>query len=444
MFKPQRCLFLGMIAACLASGHPAAWSCDTPVYRYAMYRWEPAPYECYYFHKGPIAEAAAKLHRLIDEASTSQTQPANVMLAKIDLEKDPELKGVPRDVGKLWTAQEKPRLPGYLLVTPHGAKLFSGTLDEAQLRALTDSPARRQLVKQLAEGKAMVLVLLDGKEASANVAAEKLVQDVQQDIAAGKIEVYSGPPAMGDEGAARKKPSPPAIGFVKVARDDAAERWLVEPLLALDAELQKEELRSQPLLFAVFGRGRALPPFVGKEINRDNLLAAVDFVTGACSCTVKDQNPGVDLLIAHDWPTTAANLAEKFGAEEGNEGQVNPEAVFPRLVVPGDDADPKPSVAMAAEKPTSEPAATDAKGAGPQADKPAATDGKNSGDKPAAKSEDKPTDEPVPEDETAVGSPVVVRPPVPTPLGSVFVVGIGTAIALVILFALTFFVLRPR
>ena len=25
-------------------------ACETPVYRYAMYRWEPAPFEIYFFH----------------------------------------------------------------------------------------------------------------------------------------------------------------------------------------------------------------------------------------------------------------------------------------------------------------------------------------------------------------------------------------------------------
>ena len=41
--------------------------CDTPVYRYAMYRWDPAPYEIYYFHSEAIAEPAAALHKVIDE-----------------------------------------------------------------------------------------------------------------------------------------------------------------------------------------------------------------------------------------------------------------------------------------------------------------------------------------------------------------------------------------
>ena len=135
-----------------------------------------------------------------------------------------------------------------------------------------------------------------------------------------------------------------------MARDDAAERWLVESLLGMDSELQSEELRKQPLLFGIFGRGRALPPFVGKDIERENLLACVDFVTGACSCTVKDQNPGVDLLIAQDWFAVAEKLAEKFGAEEGTEGQFSPEAMFPKLVVPAGEIEEAPAATPPANR----------------------------------------------------------------------------------------------
>ena len=334
---------VGAVAAWMLLGHGLAPGCDTPVYRYAMYRWEPAPYEFYYFHRGAIAEDAAALHKQIDEAGASRENPANLMLAKVDLDKDKELKGVPPDVRKLWQGQEKAEAPCYLVFTPHGAKLFQGPLDAATLKALLDSPMRRKIVEQLAAGKAAVLLLLAGSDKAANDAAEKAVQEVIADVASGKITVYNGPPPFEGEGPKTKPPPPPGFGYLRVARDDAAERWLVESLLGMDSELQSEELRKQPLLFGIFGRGRALPPFVGKDIERENLLACVDFVTGACSCTVKDQNPGVDLLIAQDWYAVAEKLAEKFGAEEGNEGQFSPEAMFPKLVVPAGEIKEAPA-----------------------------------------------------------------------------------------------------
>ncbi len=57
----------------------------------------------------------------------------------------------------------------------------------------------------------------------------------------------------------------------------------------------------EPLLFPVFGRGRALYALAGKGINRETLDEAATFLIGKCSCQVKELNPGVDLLLAADW-----------------------------------------------------------------------------------------------------------------------------------------------
>ena len=102
--------------------------------------------------------------------------------------------------------------------------------------------------------------------------------------------------------------------------------------------MTNDEFAGQPMIFAVFGRGRALPPFVGKGITRENLLECVYFLTGACSCTVKDQNPGMDLLFAENWWTVAEKLASLVGAEEGNETQLGAAQLFPHLMIPGGQA----------------------------------------------------------------------------------------------------------
>jgi hypothetical protein len=90
------------------------------------------------------------------------------------------------------------------------------------------------------------------------------------------------------------------------------------------------------MIFAVFGRGRAFPPYVGKGITYNNMLDYFAEVTGACSCTVKDQNPGIDLPMRCNWDAVAEAMANRYGAEEGNEGSVAD--LFPQLVVPGEEA----------------------------------------------------------------------------------------------------------
>jgi hypothetical protein len=55
--------------------------------------------------------------------------------------------------------------------------------------------------------------------------------------------------------------------------------------------------------FPVFGKGRVLPPLIGAGINKENALGDCSYLCGPCSCQVKNQNPGMDLLIKADWWT---------------------------------------------------------------------------------------------------------------------------------------------
>jgi len=69
----------------------------------------------------------------------------------------------------------------------------------------------------------------------------------------------------------------------------------------LHCEPDLGEFKAEPMVFPVFGRGRALEPLIGKGITLDNVWDYCAYITGACSCEVKKQNPGVDLLTALDW-----------------------------------------------------------------------------------------------------------------------------------------------
>jgi hypothetical protein len=55
------------------------------------------------------------------------------------------------------------------------------------------------------------------------------------------------------------------------------------------------------MAFPIFGRGRALYALVGNGVAPQLVGEACQFLTGACQCTVKAENPGVDLLMQVDW-----------------------------------------------------------------------------------------------------------------------------------------------
>jgi hypothetical protein len=463
--KPFVCRLVGIVIL-LAGWAAVSQACDTPVYRYAMYRWEPAPYEIYYFHDQPLDEQAEQVKQLVEAASRSEEKPANAFFIPVSLTDDPELKRIPPDVRKAWQDQEERQVPTYWVVTPHGRKLYQGTLDEATLGPMWDSPARADMAQQLAAGSAGVLVMLEGSDAAANEGAEKVVKELIAEMAAGKVEVYL-PPTMGadEEDAAAFRLQ---LGLVKIARTDPAEKWLVDSLLSLEDDLRNDEFAAQPMIFAVFGRGRALPPFIGKGITRDNLLECVYFLTGACSCTVKDQNPGMDLLFAEDWWSVAENLASTFGAEEGNETQLGADQLFPHLMIPGGEqvadasAEPADSVegesqaaqasAPAAEtvesqEPDAEPVVADAS----TADTSTNTEQAAGAVEPAAGAEPAAVE---PAAATTAGEAAAdhahsdsvhgTDPPQAADAIGLFAVGAGLCVALVVLFGVTFLVMRPK
>jgi hypothetical protein len=69
----------------------------------------------------------------------------------------------------------------------------------------------------------------------------------------------------------------------------------------VEPDLRDPEIAGQPMAFPVFGRGRALYALVGAGIVPGTIEDASQFLVGACQCTVKADNPGIDLLMSADW-----------------------------------------------------------------------------------------------------------------------------------------------
>ena len=72
--------------------------------------------------------------------------------------------------------------------------------------------------------------------------------------------------------------------------------------------------RSDPIVFPVFGRGRALLPLIGAGITEKNIQDAAAFLVGPCSCQVKELNPGFDLLLSADWDSLLSTNGQQLTA----------------------------------------------------------------------------------------------------------------------------------
>ena len=88
---------------------------------------------------------------------------------------------------------------------------------------------------------------------------------------------------------------------VRLSRNNDAEAAFRNMLLHVEHDLLDEAYIDQPMAFPVFGRGRVLYALVGDGLMPELIEEACQFLTGACQCTVKAENPGVDLLMQVDW-----------------------------------------------------------------------------------------------------------------------------------------------
>jgi hypothetical protein len=172
---------------------------------------------------------------------------------------------------------------------------LSGVLNSDQFAALLESPARLAVFDRLTSGWAAVVVLLHSGDAKADQEARELLKRELPRIA-GKIDL----PARTEEGPQIQSALPLRVGFpvVEVSRTDG-EAAFVRLLLGSESGLDKV---TGPIVFPVFGRGRALCALHGDDLkSAQGLRQSLEYLCRACSCDVKELNPGLDLLIAGDW-----------------------------------------------------------------------------------------------------------------------------------------------
>jgi hypothetical protein len=296
-----------------------------------MYNWRTSPYVVLYFHRGEPAEEDAKVNQLITEMSQAEP-PANVLLEPVNLDEEKALEGYPEPVKVAFEAHAEKELPLHMVMTPWLAELHTGRLSEAEVKAMVDSPLRTRLGELIDEGNAAVLVLVPGKEEAANQKAREVVKELIDQAATGEMfpDYFSDPAGLGpgqstedSEGEAGEDTAEDSEGeteeetaddsgglklaMVEVSRTDSAEAWLVRSLMTAEPDLH--EYADEPMVFAVYGRGRAMPPYIGKGITVELLTDVLAFLVGPCSCFAKAENPGMDLLARWDWEATADKMA---------------------------------------------------------------------------------------------------------------------------------------
>lgn len=293
--RPVRTLLTVLLAFALVAGPvgSSAEACNVPVFRYALEHWRPDPYRGVLFHRGPLSAAdQEQLEKLQAGAGDSKF---NLTLRTVDLDTTPDAAD-----RELFPAADDSPLPRLVIQYPAHLRVekpvWSGPLGESELATLLDSPLRREILKRLTSGQTAVWLMVDsgdaGQDSAAAATLEQELKGLQTTLKLPELTdspedaIQDGPPLRVE------------FSLLRVRRDDPAEQALVAMLVGCEEDLAGLD---EPLVFPLFGRSRAMLPLVGGGISADNIRGSAKFLSGACSCQVKELNPGFDLLITADW-----------------------------------------------------------------------------------------------------------------------------------------------
>lgn len=272
----------GIVLTLLCGLSVRVTACSTPVFQYALERWQPDYYKILVTHHGSLSDET----KAVVEGAISSDEP-----------------GGPN----MYFEEEETETPGppmmevfFPYAPPEMTPIWKKKLSAETIQAIAESPARKEIAKRIIGGDAAVWVFLESGDEAADTKAYKILDDslkTMAEVLELPVDPYAAMPAPGEE-ATPPEPERPSFSIVKVSRDDPEEEFLVDALLRTEPDLVELD---DPMAFPMFGRGRVLYSLIGEGINSDNIEGCCYYITGACSCQVKYQNPGIDMLVSADW-----------------------------------------------------------------------------------------------------------------------------------------------
>lgn len=290
----NKCLATVLAASVILSG--VALACNVPVFRYALERWKPDACEVFVFCDRDFdVEREPELSKLM-----AQSREKNSNLALTISQSGIDNK--PRHV-ELWETIRQ--LPGvkrpYVVVRTsvndkQSVNSWHGPLKDFKAEHLLDSPARREISKRLLKGDSVVWLVLKSPAAERNAQVTNLLREELKKLA----KTTPFPEGLGLPGSELYSELPLLMQFsvMEVDASDPREQFLVGLFSGFEPTAIKDQ---QPLVIPVFGRGRALEVLPADRLDAGMIGDLTRYLCGACSCQVKERNPGFDLLLQADW-----------------------------------------------------------------------------------------------------------------------------------------------
>lgn len=294
----------------LLMAHPLP--CNVPVFRYALERWPSDDYQLVVYHRGPLSRADEKLLGELEQSLAVKISPqngatsksCNLQIYRIDVDSTDEAKDVePSLLRERWktTLSDKPLKSPFVelrtgSIAGKRVTVWHGSLEKLDVQNLFQSPTRKRIGDRLLKGDAVVWLVLKSNDASKNEPVLKMLREKNKSLSQ-EVELPDG---IGLPGSELYSDVPLLLNFnvVELDRSDKQESILTDLVKALDPEAYE---KGEPILVPIFGRGRALEVIPASRVDEGLIGDLTAFLCGACSCQVKERNPGFDLLMVADW-----------------------------------------------------------------------------------------------------------------------------------------------
>jgi len=275
-----------------------ASACSVPVFRYALERWQASSYPLAVLHQGALTQEQRALCTSLDPEGRYA-----LAIEYYDAAGDlPEgLKAMLDDSAANHVLHGMLMLPADM--GAQNSVVWQGALDAAgiaELKKSIYSPLMRRMCEALASGDVAVWIFDGGADTNENQRVRTLLETSLERMR----QELKLPHELDPEDTAYSRPLAIGVPLTKTfsivdADLDAPGNALLKRVLAL---LDPKRMHQPgPAVLPVFGRGRALAVLKGESLTDSVFQEVGVFLTGACSCRVKDLNPGFDLLAPFPW-----------------------------------------------------------------------------------------------------------------------------------------------
>jgi hypothetical protein len=154
------------------------------------------------------------------------------------------------------------------------------------LKNISTSPLREKIASEIMSGKLCVMLFLRSDDQAKDEKRKEVLLKTVKD-----------------------SPFRDVITIAEHSRKSVEESHFVSMLLNVESDLKGI---IEPMLFGIFGRFRALEPLVAGGITAENIGYMIQFLTADCSCLIKDELPGADILYKGKWEYPVPALVNRI------------------------------------------------------------------------------------------------------------------------------------